>query len=369
MTDTRYRAEANALEREILGVIERWDIRRDAFEERDFNDLALRIFEHQLRYNPPYARFAASFGYAVGELPQSWQSIPAVPSAAFKEAQLATFDPTSAALVFRSSGTTQGIGGQHFLESRALYDAALLAGFDCFMLADRACLRYLNVVPNPAQYPASSLGYMMARVAASRGDGETGWYIDGETLLIDAFLRDLDDAITREQRVCIAATAFALVHILDAMRSCALTLALPVGSRIMETGGFKGRSRQVTRDELYDELCARFTLPIDAIVAEYGMTELTSQYYDAPTSRSELARVKASPPWLRARVIGPDGANLADGVVGALVHVDLANRSSCVAVATDDLGVQREGDFVMLGRDADAPIRGCSLDAEHLQAR
>lgn len=375
MSDAQYRAEAGALDDEILRVIERWHRSGDELDERDFNDLALRIFAHQLRYNEPYARYAASFGYAPDALPSEWESIPAVPGEAFKEATLTTFDSSDAALSFHTSGTTQGIGGRHFFETRALYDAALLAGFDRFMLSDGARLRYLNLVPNPARRSESSLGYMMARIAASRGDGETGWYLDGETLLINAFLCDVADAIAREQCVCIAATAFALVHILDAMRERDLSFALPLGSRIMETGGFKGRTRSVAREALYGELSERFALPQAAIVAEYGMTELTSQFYDAPPSRAQSRRVKVAPPWLRARVIGPDGANVATGDIGALVHVDLANRASCIAVATEDLGVAATlegagaGGFVLLGRDENAPLRGCSLGAEHVAVR
>ncbi|HEY6326912.1 MAG TPA: hypothetical protein VIW73_10425, partial [Candidatus Cybelea sp.] len=95
----------------------------------------------------------------------------------------------------------------------------------------------------------------------------------------------------------------------------------------------------------------------------YGMTELTSQYYDGAATRQKIG-----PPWLRARVVGPDRKTLPAGGVGALLHVDLANRSSCVAVQTEDLGVQRDGGFVLLGREQDALPRGCSLDAEQLQS-
>jgi hypothetical protein len=140
----------------------------------------------------------------------------------------------------------------------------------------------------------------------------------------------------------------------------------------METGGFKGRTRAIERHELYARTADRFGLPVANIVAEYGMTELTSQYYDDVLLTGEAVRRKASPPWLRARVVGPDGATLPPGTVGALVHVDLANRSSCVAVATEDLGVafdDARGGFSLIGRNAGASLRGCSLDAETLLPR
>ncbi len=301
-------------------------------------------------------------------LPKSWHDIPAVPTDAYKEAQLATFDVSHAALSFETSGTTQGVGGRHYMETTALYDAALLAGFDRFMLSDGLRLRYLNLVPNPANRPQSSLGYMMAMVSAKRGDGNTGWFVQDDEIFSNAFIADAQDAASRNEPVCIASTAFALVHLLDALRERNLAIALPTGSRIMETGGFKGRARIVERTALYTELCERFACPQDIIAAEYGMTELTSQYYDTQ-QRNGAIRYKGSPPWLRPRVVGADGRSLPNGTVGALVHVDLANRSSCVAIQTEDLGVQFDDGLVLIGREQGASLRGCSLDAEELLRR
>ncbi len=173
--------------------------------------------------------------------------------------------------------------------------------------------------------------------------------------------------------VCVAATAFALVALLDALRDRDVMLALPRGSRIMETGGFKGRSRIVDRAALYAETSSRLGVPIDAIVAEYGMTELSSQYYDAHASRSAVEpRSKVSPPWLRAIVVDGEGRPVPNGVVGAIRHVDLANRGSAIAIDTEDVGVLLDGPqpgLVLFGRDAGAELRGCSLDAESLLAR
>lgn len=365
---TRYNSEAAALDDEIVRVIERWHKHGAVLTEAEFNDLALRVFAHQLRYNDAYARYAAGFGVTPEAMPESWERIPAVPTAAYKEATLATFDPAHAALAFVTSGTTQGIGGRHYMETAALYDAALLAGFDRFAIAGASRLRYLNLVPNPHDRPESSLGYMMGRVAATRGDGQTGWYVRGDDLFFEAFVNDVQAAIDDAAPVLIATTAFALVEVLDLLAEHNISVTLPYGSRIMETGGFKGRTRVVSRDELYDEAASRFNIPRSAIFAEYGMTELTSQYYDTVSSRDTALRVKASPPWLRPRVIGPNGKTLPKGTVGSLVHIDLANRSSCTAIATEDLGVEVDGGIVLIGREQGAALRGCSLDAEELRA-
>lgn len=357
---------AAALDARILAAIATYALDDDAFLA-----LARDLLAYQLARNPPYAAFAAARGVDAAHLPERLADIPAVPAAAFKEARLAAFPPAETALWFETSGTTAGgRSGRHELPTARLYEAALLASFDRMLLADGAQLRYLNLVPDPAERPHSSLGHMMATVARERGDGRTGWYLHGDALDAERFARDVERARADGTAVCVAATAFALVALLDALAERGRSLALPPGSRIMETGGFKGRSRVVARAELYRETAARLGLPTSAIVAEYGMTELSSQYYDAPDARERIEpRVKLPPPWLRPLVVDGEGRPLPPGVVGAIRHLDLANRGSVVAVETEDLGALVGGGLVLLGREQDAELRGCSLDAESLLAR
>lgn len=352
---------AEALDAEILGLIRAWHERGALPSDAAFNDLALRIFGYQLRHNEPYARYCARLG--VTGPPACWESIPAVPAPAFAEAALTTFDPAAAALTFETSGTSRGTPGRHFMETTALYDAALLASFDRFVLRG-ARVRYFNLVPSPAERSTSSLGYMMAQISRERGCGSTGWYLRGDELLADAFEFDVRSAVAQREPVLISATAFALVHLLDVMAERSATLELPKGSRIMTTGGFKGRSRAVDPDDLERQVCARFGISPDDVLSEYGMTELSSQYY-----RIGKSEAYTGPPWLRTRVVGPERTTLRAGEVGSLLHVDLANRSSCVAIQTEDLGMQAPDGLVLLGRDRAAALRGCSLDAETLAIR
>lgn len=368
-------AEAEALDREILASIEGRRV-------EDFDALALRIFAYQLRTNAPYARYCRAFGVTLATMPNSWREIPPVPTGAFQEADLCTFDPATAALVFETSGTTAGAPGKHYMETTALYDAALLAAFhDAFLRDLQAPLRYLLLVPDPKSHPHSSLGYMMQRVAQTYGAGEARWYLEGDRIDVPGFIHDVRNAQAANTPVLLAATAFALVHLLDALRERNLTFPFPPESRIMETGGFKGRARAVDRFELYAEIERVFAVPQERIISEYGMTELSSQYYDDPlatlkaarTSRSlvprddHMVRLKVAPPWLRSYAVGADAKPLPGGTIGALVHVDLANRSSCVAVQTEDLGAVVEGAIILIGRDEGAELRGCSLDAEWLR--
>ncbi len=362
--------DSRSLDDEILAVIGEWHRSGAGIDDAAFDRLALRIFRYQLEYNEPYRRYCARLGITTAQLPSSWLTIPAVPSGAFKEAALATFDPAGAALCFETSGTSRGSRGRHFMESRELYDAALLAAFDRFVLPDGARLRYFNLVPQPLHAPHSSLGYMLGVVSERRGSGSAGWYLRGDTLDVASFVDDMSSASGENTPVCITATAFALVHLLDAMDAQGSHFTLPNGSRVVETGGFKGRSRTVGRTELYGRIAERFCIPPRSIVAEYGMTELTSQYYDdvllVEHAWDADTRRKLAPPWLRTRVVGPDRVALPNGTPGALVHVDLANRSSCVAIQTEDVGIAYDDGLVLIGREQHASPRGCSLDAEEL---
>lgn len=357
-------AEAAALDARILAAIDAYEL-----ADADFDRLACDLFAHQFRYNAPYAAYSRLRGVTLERPPRTAAEIPAVPAAAFKEAVLSTIGVERAATYFETSGTTIGVGGRHYLAGTELYEAALLAGFDRAMLADGTRLRYLLLVPDARRRPHSSLGFMMDRIAAQRGDGRDGRYVDGDDFDLDGFTRDADRAIADTMPVCIAATAFALVALIDALDVRGRRFALPAGSRVMETGGFKGRTRVVERPELYAAVADRLGIPSSAIVAEYGMTELSSQYYDSLASRGESQRCKEWPPWLRPIVVDPLGVPVAPGIVGAIRHIDCANRSSVVAIETEDLGALTPAGLVLLGRERGAELRGCSLDAEDLAAR
>jgi hypothetical protein len=362
-------ARTRALDDAFLAIVADWRNGGPGCSDAQFDERARALCAYQLEFNAPYARFAKSLGFDVATPPAEWREIPAVPSSAFKDAALATFPVAGAEALFHTSGTTEQTPGKHYLERAALYDAALAATFDRFMLPDGARLRYLNLVPNPRLRPHSSLGYMMGHVSVLRGDGRAAYFLDGDDVDVAGFTRALDEATRAQAPVCIAGTAFGFVALLDALATDGRRFTAPAGSRIMETGGFKGRTRAVERRELYARLEGAFAIPFQSIVAEYGMTELVSQYYDDLASRTADTRVKAGPPWLRTLVVDARGREVARGETGFLRHVDLGNRSSVVAIDTEDRGYATEGGFVLLGRDSDAPPRGCSLDAEDLLVR
>lgn len=160
--------------------------------------------------------------------------------------------------------------------------------------------------------------------------------------------------------VTLFGTAFAFVQLFDETDE---TWQLPTGSVIVETGGFKGRTREIERGEFYELLAARLGISTSDIWSEYGMSEMASQFYGRG-----LDGVKRGPAWVRTRAIDPEtGDDAPDGTPGLLRHCDLANWNSVLAIQTQDLGtLTDDGGFVLHGRAPDADLRGCSLSVEEL---
>jgi hypothetical protein len=167
-------------------------------------------------------------------------------------------------------------------------------------------------------------------------------------------------------------TAFAWMHFFDAFSE---RFRLPEGSIVLETGGFKGRSREVARDELYGLFAERLGVPPTHCVSEYGMSEMASQFYDSTlydyASGIQRTPRKVAPPTVRTRLVDPvTGEDAAPGHPGLLTHYDLANLNSVLALQTEDMGIAAEdGDgFHLLGRAPGAVLRGCSLTAEEFMS-
>jgi hypothetical protein len=175
-------------------------------------------------------------------------------------------------------------------------------------------------------------------------------------------------------------TSFAFVHLLDATPRGARSLALPPGSRVMQTGGFKGRSREVEAGELRLQIAAAFEVPASHVVAEYGMTELSSQLYEGTLAASLGALgapsepgIYCPPPWVRVTAVDPLTllpAPRVEGVTTGLARiVDLANVDSAVAVQTSDVVAISEAGIRLLGRAPGATPRGCSLAIDAMLSR
>jgi hypothetical protein len=351
------------LDRRVLEVIARGV---DApFSDEEFGGLALELFAHQYACGEAYRRLCD----AQRRTPRSvarWQDIPAAPSGAFKEARLAAFPPARTVRVFRSSGSTGAARSELHLDTLALYEASLLASFAAHILPEGERLPFLVLAPSAAEAPDSSLSYMYDCAARRLGRedprfylGATGW--DPDVLIAD--LRALAGP------AAVVGTAFAFVHLIDALAACGARLRLPDGTRVMETGGFKGRSRELERAALHHSISDALGVPEARIVNQYGMCELASQFYEPSLRRGRVVSGKHIPPWVRTRAVDP--ATLRDvppGEVGMLVHYDLANTGSVLAIATSDAGRIAGGALEVHGRLPGAEARGCSLAAELLLA-
>lgn len=342
-------------------------------EEGAFGSLALRVFRAQCRWNPVYGAFVRGRGIDPEAL-DDWRRIPAVPTGAFRSLPLVTGGDSPEGVTFRTSGTTAGRGsrGEHRVSDPGLYRAALLPPFREYLLPDGARLPLLSLIPPPWELRDSSLSFMMGVVAELLCAPGGGWFVDaGGDMDAQGMAGALQTAEAAGEPVLLAGTAFAWVHWLDAMERRGLEVRLPEGSRILETGGFKGRSRTLSREELYGALEARLGIPAFRIVNEYGMTELLSQFYEpvlvegGPGDPRERRHV--GPPWIRTRVLDPETLDeVSPGEPGLLCHLDLANLFSVSAVLTEDLGVAVTDGFRVLGRAPGAEPRGCSRAMDEL---
>lgn len=349
-----------------------------AFDDEAFNDLAVRVFQYQYRTNPTFSRFADGRG-ARPDRVRHWTEIPAVPTTAFKHMLLVSGDPSSVRAVFRTSGTSEGRArrGEHAVLDLDLYRSSLVPAFAAHVLPDGARPRILSLVPPLSDRPDSSLGFMIHVVVETLGGDGSGWFVDSGTgIREDALFEALRSAEVDEAPVVLASTTFGLVHWMDAMDRRGWRVRLPSGSRVMDTGGFKGRSRTVSRTTLYDQLEKRIGVPPSRMINEYGMTELLSQFYEPVLREGEpsdglTGRRFVGPPWVRTRVLDPRDLTLVPpGTEGVLCHLDLANVGSVSHVLTEDRGVSVEGGFRVLGRAPGASERGCSLAMdEMLEAR
>jgi len=331
-----------------------------------FDELAREIFGFQFEHNEPYRRFCESRSVVPARL-KSWQEIPAVISSAFKDLEVSALPPASRTNVFHSSGTVYQRPSRHFhsRETLRVYERSLLRGFKANVLPDRARANFLILTPRSEDAPNSSLVYMFETVTRSFADtkefcakvnADGGWSVAFEEVLAAT-----QNLAANESAVVICGTAFSFVHLCDFLAQQGEVLSFPAGSRVFETGGYKGRSRTVGKAELHRMISRRLSIPESHIVSEYGMSELSSQAYDRKPGESG-ERIYHFSPWARAAVLSPEtGEVVSEGESGLLRIVDLANVGSVLAVQTEDLARPRGTGFELLGRAEIAEARGCSL--------
>jgi hypothetical protein len=336
-------------------------------DDSSFDRLARDVYAYQFERNAPYRRYCERRGSDPGRA-SSWRDVPAVPAASFADARLACFGPERSVLTFVSSGTTSAgaRASRHELDSTMLYDAAISAHYRALVLPDAPALPHVFIAPPFSHAPASSLSYMLSMLESRFGGPGGGFFVRDDALDFDG----LSAALKGDAPRVVFGTAFSFVHFADKCRANGMRYSLAPGSRVVETGGFKGKSREIARDELYRSFEELLGVKEDMCVSEYGMCELGSQWYDANIADSVAGRtprnhLKIGPHWTRTTIVDPVSAlPLAPGETGLLQIFDLCNRGSVSSIITGDLARERDRGIEILGRHPGAPPKGCSIAAD-----
>ncbi len=313
-------------------------------DQLTFRESALKVFLYQARHTPVYGEYLNKLKIDPRQI-TALEEIPFLPVEFFKTHTVIA-DGQKAEAIFESSGTTAQIPALHPIADVSLYKESFTKGFSSFYGApEKYCI--VALLPSYLQRSGSSLVYMMDQLIGQTQHPESGFYLDN--------LEELSALLQRRNTdghpTLLVGVSYALLDLAERG-----PLKLKDHIIMMETGGMKGRRKEMVRGELHEALRKAFGL--ENIHSEYGMTELLSQAY---SSGKGLFR---TPPWMKVLVRDPNDpfSLLQAGQTGALNIIDLANLYSCSFIATGDLGkTYADGGFEILGRFDHSDIRGCNL--------
>ena len=318
-----------------------------AAEQESFTSLSLEVFHFQYHNNIIYRQYCQALQTDIG-LIDSIEKIPFLPISFFKTHPI-TSTSFEAAAIFESSGTTQTINSKHLVKDIELYKKSFTDTFHLFYdKPDDWCITAL--LPSYLERNNSSLVVMVDELITQSKHPQSGFYLTDLHSLQQTILQ----LEKQQQKTLLIGVTFAL---LDFAEKFPMPLQY---TTIMETGGMKGRRKEITRQQVHQMLCTAFG--VNKIHSEYGMTELLSQAY------SKGNGIFACPPWMKILIREEDdplsvhGENKDKTISGVLNIIDLANIYSCSFIATDDAGkLNTDGSFEVLGRLDNTAIRGCSL--------
>lgn len=311
--------------------------------DSDFEQIALEIFEYQYANNKVYQEFC-NYLHKTPETVQKMIQIPFLPIEFFKSKKVVSSN-AEAQILFTSSGTTSSQTSTHYVTDVAIYEESYLKAFDYFYDAiEDYCV--LALLPSYLEREGSSLIYMADDLIKKSKHPESGFYLNDIEVLVEKLIT-LDKKSTK---IILIGVSFALLDIAEKYQ---LSLKNTI---VMETGGMKGRRKEMIREELHTILAKGFG--VQKIHSEYGMTELLSQAY------SKGNGIFNTPPWMQILVRDTEDAlsYQTNGKTGGINVIDLANVNSCSFIATQDLGKKfDDGSFEILGRFDHSDIRGCNL--------
>lgn len=311
----------------------------------EFDALALKVFKFQYQNNSIYKRYCDLIG-VIPSAVTSTNLIPFLPIEFFKNYKIVS-SKAEPEIEFSSSGTTSSVTSKHLVTNLKVYEMSFTRGFEYFYgPIDEYCI--LALLPAYLERQGSSLIYMVESFMKRSKHSENGFYLYNHNTLHSKLI-ELNNS---KQKTLLIGVSFALLDFVEKY-NCSLKNTV-----VMETGGMKGRRKEILRDELHHILKSR--LGVSEIHSEYGMTELLSQAY------SKGNGIFKTPPWMRvySRNTEDPLTLQANGTTGGLNIIDLANLNSCSFIATQDLGrVYKNGDFEVIGRFDHSDIRGCNLMA------
>ncbi|MCH9672500.1 MAG: long-chain fatty acid--CoA ligase [Gammaproteobacteria bacterium] len=350
-------------EHEIVERLLTFISEEDPATDDEFNAIALELFGYQFEHNVPFRRFCQQRGSTLRTV-KTWRDIPAVPISAFKDLALSCCAPECAQRVFMTSGTTQGgVRGKCYHPSLDVYDASMIHNFAHRVMRGSDKIRMGILFPTEEVMPNSSLAHYLSLACAHFGAPGSGHLLGDNGVELDTLLNTLSEVTSTGEPYALLGASYSFVHVMDALHESGTQVQLPPGSFLMDTGGFKGQSRELALDEFYGELSAVFGVPRQRCLNMYGMTELSTQFYD--WGNAESPAVKSGPHWIRTRVVNPlTGDDVPDGEQGVLAHTDLAHFNIVTTILTEDAGVVVDDGFLLLGRADGAEAKGCSMAVE-----
>lgn len=311
--------------------------------EQEFIDTALQIFNFQAENCKVYREFISGLNIDAATV-RSISQIPFLPIEFFKSQNVLS-DEKPAEVTFTSSGTTGMITSRHLVTDVSWYAQSFRQAFSLFY-GDIMDYTILALLPSYLEREGSSLIYMADDLIKQSENGDSGFYLYNHSDLYNQLKKQQQ---TKKPAILIGVT-FALLDFVEQYQINFPELI------VMETGGMKGRRKEMIREELHEQLCAGFG--VNAIHSEYGMTELLSQAY------SKGEGIFYCPPWMKTLIRDTNDPLdiLENNKTGGINVIDLANINSCSFIATQDLGkIYDDGSFEVLGRFDNSDIRGCNL--------
>ncbi len=335
-------------------------LEQDGCDDAAFDAMARRLFAHQYEHNEPLRRFCQRRGLTPRRV-QTWRDIPAVPINAFKDVTLSCEPVQACERVFMTSGTTRAeVRGCHHHPTIAVWDTSMRRNFAARFMRGAPRMPMAILFPPETELGNSSLARYLSQAVREHGTADSAWYLGASGMDLTGLRARLREAERSGQPLAVLGASYGFVHLLDAMAQDGEAVRLPAGSRLLDTGGYKRQSRELATEDFYTELSERLGVPRDQCINMYGMTELSSQFYDEGNATTPA--VKSGPHWIRSRVVDPmTGREMPPGERGVLVHCDLASFNSTTTILTEDVGIAVDGGFLLLGRAEGAQARGCSL--------